>query len=109
MHVSIVSTATKRTQVSHATRPVALQRRSHLEMDKPLPKRPSDAKLDPGSPTDPAGFGRYLFLGMIARGGMAEVYRAKEESAELGPEGALYAVKCMRPQPRRRRASSRCS
>ncbi len=40
---------------------------------------------------------------MIARGGMAEVYRAKESGirsaqAPVGPTGAIYAVKCMRPQ-----------
>ena len=38
-----------------------------MTMDKPTP----GAKLDPGSPADPTPFGRYLLLGMIARGVMA--------------------------------------
>jgi serine/threonine protein kinase len=61
-------------------------------------------KLQPGSPSDPVAFGsKYLLLGMIARGGMAEVYRAKRRvvpGAELAPElkDRLLAIKCMRPQ-----------
>jgi serine/threonine protein kinase len=59
-------------------------------------KRSSDAgKLQPGSPRDPAAFGKYYLLGLIARGGMAEVYRAR-----LRKEGEqdLFAIKVMRPQ-----------
>ena len=51
-------------------------------------------KLLPGSPTEPSPFGKYYLLGLIARGGMAEVYRARRrETAER-----ILAVKCMRPQ-----------
>src|SRR5262249_49220532 len=51
-------------------------------------------KLLPGSPTEPTPFGKYYLLGLIARGGMAEVYRARRrETAEQ-----ILAVKCMRPQ-----------
>lgn len=58
-------------------------------------ERPSqEGKLSPGAPNDPVAFGKYYLLGLIARGGMAEVYRAKPQ---LG-ERRLYAVKVMRPQ-----------
>jgi eukaryotic-like serine/threonine-protein kinase len=51
-------------------------------------------KLLPGSPTEPSPFGKYYLLGLIARGGMAEVYRARRrETTER-----ILAVKCMRPQ-----------
>lgn len=50
-------------------------------------------KLDPGSPSDPVPFGKYLLMGLIARGGMAEVYRARSRTSTR-----LYAIKCMRPQ-----------
>jgi serine/threonine protein kinase len=53
-----------------------------------------DTKLAVGSPTEPAPFGKYLLLGLIARGGMAEVYRARPRSS---PEW-LFAIKRMRPQ-----------
>jgi serine/threonine protein kinase len=57
--------------------------------------RPSqDGKLPPGGPDDPVPFGRYYLLGLIARGGMAEVYRAK---LQVGAR-RLLAVKVMRPQ-----------
>jgi len=61
-----------------------------------MTERPnSDGKLQPGAPNDPVPFGKYYLLGLIARGGMAEVYRARprEESA-----GRLLAIKVMRPQ-----------
>ena len=51
-------------------------------------------KISPGSPDDPFPFGKYYLLGLIARGGMAEVYRALSPEA---PE-TLVAIKCMRPQ-----------
>ncbi len=72
------------------------------ERSAAVPPSRESTKLDPGSPADPTPFGRYLLLGMIARGGMAEVYRAKEidptRTDAVGPNGALFAVKCMRPQ-----------
>jgi serine/threonine protein kinase len=49
--------------------------------------------LSPGAPNDPVPFGEYYLLGLIARGGMAEVYRARR-----GQEKRLLAVKVMRPQ-----------
>jgi serine/threonine protein kinase len=62
----------------------------------------SSSKLQPGSPLDPTPFGKYLLLGMIARGGMAEVYRAKMRNPAAGIPSAmaerLLAIKCMRPQ-----------
>jgi eukaryotic-like serine/threonine-protein kinase len=58
-------------------------------------ERPSsEGKLSPGAPNDPVPFGKYYLLGLIARGGMAEVYRAKPISGEQ----RLFAVKVMRPQ-----------
>ena len=58
-------------------------------------ERPSqEGKLSPGAPTDPVLFGRYYLLGLIARGGMAEVYRAKPQ---VGAR-RLLAIKVMRPQ-----------
>src|SRR5213075_3135295 len=57
--------------------------------------RPSqEGKLSPGAPNDPVPFGKYYLLGLIARGGMAEVYRARPTNGERN----LFAVKVMRPQ-----------
>src|SRR3569832_425019 len=50
-------------------------------------------KLSPGSPVDPVSFGKYLLMGMIARGGMAEVFRGRSRTSPR-----LFAIKCMRPQ-----------
>ena len=50
--------------------------------------------MSPGAPNDPVPFGKYYLLGLIARGGMAEVYRARPKTAER----KLFAVKVMRPQ-----------
>src|SRR5690606_13682099 len=52
-------------------------------------------KLSPGAPNDPVPFGKYYLLGLIARGGMAEVYRARVAGTN---DRKLYAVKVMRPQ-----------
>jgi len=58
-------------------------------------ERPSqEGKLSPGAPTDPVPFGKYYLLGLIARGGMAEVYRARPKNGDK----TLFAVKVMRPQ-----------
>ncbi|KAB2902596.1 MAG: serine/threonine protein kinase, partial [Kofleriaceae bacterium] len=60
--------------------------------------RPStDGKLLGGAPNDPVPFGKYFLLGLIARGGMAEVYRARlREDTSRSPR--LLAIKVMRPQ-----------
>ncbi len=52
-------------------------------------------KLQPGSPDNPVPFGQYFLLGLIARGGMAEVYRSRLRTAEA-PDP--FAIKVMRPQ-----------
>ncbi len=58
-------------------------------------ERPSqEGKLSPGAPNDPVPFGKYYLLGLIARGGMAEVYRAKPVNGQR----TIFAVKVMRPQ-----------
>ena len=51
-------------------------------------------KLPPGSASEPTPFGKYLLLGLIARGGMAEVYRARLRTGG----DRMMAIKCMRPQ-----------
>src|SRR5689334_19441809 len=52
-------------------------------------------RLPSGSPEHPAAFGKYMLLGLIARGGMAEVYRARTKGSALSDK--LLAIKCMRP------------
>lgn len=54
-------------------------------------------KLDPGTPAEPSVFGNYYLHGLIARGGMAEVYRARLREPEK-PNPQLFAIKVMRPQ-----------
>jgi len=56
----------------------------------------TDGKMQPGSPIDPVPFGKYNLLGLIARGGMAEVYRARYKDED--PPKKLLAIKVMRPQ-----------
>lgn len=51
-------------------------------------------KLSSGSPEKPFPFGKYYLLGLIARGGMAEVYRA----ISVSERDTITAIKCMRPQ-----------
>jgi serine/threonine protein kinase len=51
-------------------------------------------KLQPGAPNDPVPFGKYYLLGLIARGGMAEVYRSRPRDEAT----RLLAIKVMRPQ-----------
>ena len=53
-------------------------------------------KLQPGSPSAPARFGHYYLLGLVARGGMAEVYRARLVEPEGEPR--ILAIKVMRPE-----------
>jgi serine/threonine protein kinase len=50
--------------------------------------------MSPGAPNDPVAFGKYYLLGLIARGGMAEVYRARIPTLAK----RLLAIKVMRPQ-----------
>ncbi|MDQ3369900.1 MAG: serine/threonine protein kinase [Myxococcota bacterium] len=60
-------------------------------------ERPSqEGKLSPGAPNEPVPFGTYYLLGLIARGGMAEVYRARRQLSTGAKR--LFAVKVMRPQ-----------
>lgn len=60
-------------------------------------KRPNSdgGRLQPGSLEEPVPFGKYYLLGLIARGGMAEVYRARLRDAD---SQQLFAIKVMRPQ-----------
>jgi len=51
-------------------------------------------KLSSGSPEKPFPFGKYYLMGLIARGGMAEVYRA----ISVSDRDQITAIKCMRPQ-----------
>ena len=50
--------------------------------------------MSAGAPNDPVPFGKYYLLGLIARGGMAEVYRARPRNGDR----RLLAIKVMRPQ-----------
>ena len=60
-----------------------------------MSKSKESPKLDTGSPDYPASFGKYYLLGLIAKGGMAEVYRARLVRSDVAPE--LLAIKVMRP------------
>jgi serine/threonine protein kinase len=62
-----------------------------------MSERPSqEGRLSPGAPNDPVPFGPYYLMGLIARGGMAEVYRGKQRDERRGDR--LLAIKVMRPQ-----------
>ena len=56
----------------------------------------SDPKLLSGSLSNPVEFGKYYLLGLVARGGMAEVYRGR--LIEPVGDRRLLAIKVMRPQ-----------
>jgi hypothetical protein len=56
------------------------------------------ARIRAGSPAAPARFGDYLMCGLLARGGMAEVYLARHQAAPLGDVRALLAIKVMQPR-----------
>ncbi len=60
-----------------------------------MTERPASDKLVGGAPNDPVPFGDYVLSGLIARGGMAEVYRARRRD-DL--RGRVLAIKVMRPQ-----------
>lgn len=53
-------------------------------------------KFDSGSPAEPVRFGHYYLMGLIARGGMAEVYRAR--FADKSDDNRMLAIKVMRPE-----------
>ena len=55
-------------------------------------------KLKAGRPDAPAAFGDFWLLGLLARGGMAEVYLARRHDAEPGDTAGLLAVKVMQPR-----------
>jgi serine/threonine protein kinase len=55
--------------------------------------RRGDESFDAGAPERVVSFGKYQLLGKLARGGMAEIYRARAAS---GVPSHLLAVKCMR-------------
>ncbi|CAN5357987.1 hypothetical protein BH11MYX1_BH11MYX1_16570 [soil metagenome] len=54
--------------------------------------------MQAGAPNDPVAFGKYYLLGLIARGGMAEVYRARLQNHSVAGLKYLMAIKVMRPQ-----------
>lgn len=58
-------------------------------------QKPENAKLQPGSTSEPSLFGKFYLHGLIARGGMAEVYRARLRERV---DDNMHAIKVMRPQ-----------
>jgi len=79
--------------VNHDLMPLSVAfARGWMRIEESMSKQQTPS-LPPGSPDEPQPFGKYHLMGLIARGGMAEVYRARPRSST----DRLMAIKCMRP------------
>jgi serine/threonine protein kinase len=66
---------------------------AHHQPREADPSTNGEEGFDPGAPRRRIPFGKYLLLGLIARGGMAEIYRSRSAT---GNSRQLLAIKCMR-------------